>query len=99
MIQGELGKFIKFACNQDRIPMVGDREWQHVPPYPMKIAPADRKLMITFSPLFKCSDLKAPLSPLFLAVYCVSALIYGIHIFVWPIKLRKISLTKNCNLA
>ena len=43
MSQEELGKFIKFACNQDRIPMVGDREWQHVPPYPMKIAPADRQ--------------------------------------------------------
>jgi hypothetical protein len=41
-VQEELGKFIKFASNQDRIPMVGDREWQHVPPYPMKIAPSDR---------------------------------------------------------
>ena len=36
-------KFIKFACNQDRIPMVGPEESSHIPPYPMKIAPPDRR--------------------------------------------------------
>eukprot|EP00092_Neocalanus_flemingeri_P030552 GFUD01033172.1.p1 GENE.GFUD01033172.1~~GFUD01033172.1.p1 ORF type:complete len:4225 (-),score=861.78 GFUD01033172.1:307-12981(-) len=40
--QSELAKFIKFACNQDRIPMVGPEESSHIPPYPMKIAPPDR---------------------------------------------------------
>ena len=41
--QNELAKFIKFACNQDRIPMVGPEESSHIPPYPMKIAPPDRR--------------------------------------------------------
>ena len=43
--QDELRKFIKFACNQERIPFghpcrEGDSN-MHVPPYPMKIAPPD----------------------------------------------------------
>ncbi|XP_013780547.2 probable E3 ubiquitin-protein ligase HECTD4 [Limulus polyphemus] len=42
----ELRKFIKFACNQDRIPSTcpckdGQADAAHVPPYPMKIAPPD----------------------------------------------------------
>ncbi|XP_055958013.1 probable E3 ubiquitin-protein ligase HECTD4 [Patella vulgata] len=42
----ELAKFIKFACNQERIPQRcpcqdGGLESAHVPPYPMKIAPPD----------------------------------------------------------
>ncbi|ESO97623.1 hypothetical protein LOTGIDRAFT_228255 [Lottia gigantea] len=42
----ELAKFIKFACNQERIPQTcpcqdGGSESAHVPPYPMKIAPPD----------------------------------------------------------
>jgi len=41
--QEELGKFIKFACNQDRIPMVSQENSNHIPPYPMKIAPPDRR--------------------------------------------------------
>lgn len=40
--QPQLEKFIKFACNQDRIPMRGqDDSGVHVPPYPMKLAPPD----------------------------------------------------------
>ncbi|XP_014675681.1 PREDICTED: LOW QUALITY PROTEIN: probable E3 ubiquitin-protein ligase HECTD4 [Priapulus caudatus] len=44
--QDELCKFVKFACNQERIPMMcpcrdGSQETAHVPPYPMKIAPPD----------------------------------------------------------
>ena len=41
--QAELGKFIKFACNQDRIPMTGPRESSQMPPYPMKLAPPDKR--------------------------------------------------------
>ena len=41
--QSEKAKFIKFACNQDRIPMRGPRDSSHVPPYPMKLAPPDQK--------------------------------------------------------
>lgn len=46
--QDELRKFIKFACNQERIPFGlpcrdEGREDMHVPPYPMKIAPPDGK--------------------------------------------------------
>ena len=41
--QAELGKFIKFACNQDRIPMKGPDESSQIPPYPMKLAPPDNK--------------------------------------------------------
>lgn len=46
--QEELRKFIKFACNQDRIPSNcpcrdGRLDASHVPPYPMKIAPPDGK--------------------------------------------------------
>lgn len=42
MIQTELSRFIKFACNQDRIPMSID-DGQVLPlPYPMKIAPSDK---------------------------------------------------------
>ena len=41
--QSEKAKFIKFATNQDRIPMVGPRESSHIPPYPMKLAPPDTK--------------------------------------------------------
>ena len=42
----ELSKFIKFACNQERIPHTcpcrdGGVDTAHVPPYPMKIAPPD----------------------------------------------------------
>ena len=46
-VQDELRKFIKFACNQERIPFghpCRDRSKDsalHVPPYPMKIAPPD----------------------------------------------------------
>lgn len=47
LFQDELRKFIKFACNQERIPFglpcrdgMKDNE-THVPPYPMKIAPPD----------------------------------------------------------
>ncbi|TSW08319.1 putative E3 ubiquitin-protein ligase HECTD4 [Bagarius yarrelli] len=44
--QEELIKFIKFACNQERIPFTcpckdGGPDTAHVPPYPMKIAPPD----------------------------------------------------------
>jgi E3 ubiquitin-protein ligase HECTD4 len=45
--QEELRKFIKFACNQERIPFgnpcrEGGRDTaMNVPPYPMKIAPPD----------------------------------------------------------
>lgn len=44
--QEELCKFIKFACNQERIPFTcpckdGSPDTAHVPPYPMKIAPPD----------------------------------------------------------
>ena len=44
--QEELSRFIKFACNQERIPQMcpcrdGGHEATHVPPYPMKIAPPD----------------------------------------------------------
>ncbi|XP_055995500.1 probable E3 ubiquitin-protein ligase HECTD4 isoform X2 [Ostrea edulis] len=44
--QEDLGKFIKFACNQERIPQScpcrnGNADSMHVPPYPMKIAPPD----------------------------------------------------------
>ena len=35
----ELRMFIKFACNQERIPTGGGDAKTHVPPYPMKIAP------------------------------------------------------------
>ncbi len=47
--QDELRKFIKFACNQERIPFghpcrEGSKDQVlHVPPYPMKIAPPDGK--------------------------------------------------------
>ena len=41
--QSERAKFIKFACNQDRIPMTGPRDSTHIPPYPMKLAPPDQK--------------------------------------------------------
>ena len=41
--QSEKAKFIKFACNQDRIPMVGPSQSTHIPPYPMKLAPPDLK--------------------------------------------------------
>ena len=47
LFQDELRKFIKFACNQERIPFghpCRDRSRDsplHVPPYPMKIAPPD----------------------------------------------------------
>lgn len=42
--QEELRRFVKFACNQDRIPdncpcKDGKSDTVHVPPYPMKIAP------------------------------------------------------------
>ena len=44
--QEELCRFIKFACNQERIPCScpchdGEVDATHVPPYPMKIAPPD----------------------------------------------------------
>ncbi|XP_038054835.1 probable E3 ubiquitin-protein ligase HECTD4 isoform X2 [Patiria miniata] len=44
--QEEIARFIKFACNQDRIPCTcpcrdGEADTSHVPPYPMKIAPPD----------------------------------------------------------
>ncbi|XP_039598680.1 probable E3 ubiquitin-protein ligase HECTD4 [Polypterus senegalus] len=44
--QEELCKFIKFACNQERVPFTcpckdGGPDTAHVPPYPMKIAPPD----------------------------------------------------------
>lgn len=44
--QEELCKFVKFACNQERIPFTcpckdGGPDTAHVPPYPMKIAPPD----------------------------------------------------------
>lgn len=44
--QDDLGRFIKFACNQERIPQTcpcrdGSSDTAHVPPYPMKIAPPD----------------------------------------------------------
>ena len=41
--QQELGKFIKFACNQDRIPMTGPSDSGQMPPYPMKLAPPDNR--------------------------------------------------------
>ncbi len=44
--QDDLRKFIKFACNQERVPQScpckdGSSDTSHVPPYPMKIAPPD----------------------------------------------------------
>ena len=42
-LQEELGRFVKFACNQDRIPMSQDEDGATLPPYPMKIAPPDRR--------------------------------------------------------
>ncbi|XP_063396384.1 probable E3 ubiquitin-protein ligase HECTD4 [Mytilus trossulus] len=44
--QEDLCKFIKFSCNQERIPQTcpckeGGAETTHVPPYPLKIAPPD----------------------------------------------------------
>uniref|UniRef100_A0A8C7DPU3 HECT domain E3 ubiquitin protein ligase 4 n=1 Tax=Oncorhynchus kisutch TaxID=8019 RepID=A0A8C7DPU3_ONCKI len=44
--QEELCKFIKFSCNQERVPFTcpckdGGPDTAHVPPYPMKIAPPD----------------------------------------------------------
>ncbi|XP_077866440.1 putative E3 ubiquitin-protein ligase HECTD4 [Saccoglossus kowalevskii] len=44
--QEELSKFVKFACNQERIPSTcpckdGNKDTSHTPPYPMKIAPPD----------------------------------------------------------
>eukprot|EP00045_Choanoeca_perplexa_P018473 m.292787 g.292787 ORF g.292787 m.292787 type:complete len:4258 (-) comp17829_c0_seq1:6294-19067(-) len=42
--QAELRKFVKFACNQERIPSAGGEQGgtlQHVPPFPMKLAPPD----------------------------------------------------------
>ena len=45
--QEELRKFIKFACNQERIPFGhpcrdgGKDSTMNIPPYPMKIAPPD----------------------------------------------------------
>ena len=46
MSLAERRKFIKFACNQERIPSAyadeGENdELRHLPPYPMKIAPPD----------------------------------------------------------
>jgi len=41
--QAERAKFIKFSCNQERIPMVGPSHSTHLPPYPMKLAPPDIK--------------------------------------------------------
>lgn len=51
--QEELCKFIKFACNQERIPFTcpckdGGPDTAHVPPYPMKIAPPDGAAGIGF---------------------------------------------------
>ena len=52
LLQDELRKFIKFACNQERIPFGlpcregGKDSETHVPPYPMKIAPPDGRGMI-----------------------------------------------------
>ena len=43
-LQEELGRFIKFSCNQDRLPMCpGDTGGVPPPPYPMKIAPHDKR--------------------------------------------------------
>ncbi|XP_033101041.1 probable E3 ubiquitin-protein ligase HECTD4 [Anneissia japonica] len=44
--QDNLCRFVKFACNQQRIPCTcpckdGNADTTHVPPYPMKIAPPD----------------------------------------------------------
>ncbi|KAH9492163.1 putative E3 ubiquitin-protein ligase HTD4 [Bulinus truncatus] len=44
--QEELTRFIKFACNQERVPHTcpcqeGGPDSAHVPPFPMKIAPPD----------------------------------------------------------
>ncbi|XP_071946536.1 probable E3 ubiquitin-protein ligase HECTD4 isoform X2 [Antedon mediterranea] len=44
--QENLCRFVKFACNQQRIPCTcpckdGNADTTHVPPYPMKIAPPD----------------------------------------------------------
>lgn len=44
--EDDLARFIKFACNQERIPQTcpckdGGPDTAHVPPYPMKIAPPD----------------------------------------------------------
>ena len=53
LTQEELRKFIKFACNQERIPFGhtsrggGEDRVVHVPPYPMKIAPPDGQGMTT----------------------------------------------------
>jgi len=46
LLKDELRKFIKFACNQERIPFGlpcrdGQDSDMNIPPYPMKIAPPD----------------------------------------------------------
>eukprot|EP00041_Stephanoeca_diplocostata_P039548 m.1635171 g.1635171 ORF g.1635171 m.1635171 type:complete len:4171 (-) comp25420_c1_seq1:3546-16058(-) len=44
LTQDQLRKFVKFACNQDRLPTSGASYGGgtvHVPPFPMKIAPPD----------------------------------------------------------
>lgn len=45
LTQDQLRKFVKFACNQDRLPMGSAAQLGggtvHVPPFPMKIAPPD----------------------------------------------------------
>ena len=54
LFQDELRKFIKFACNQERIPFghpCRDRSKDsplHVPPYPMKIAPPDGRGKLSY---------------------------------------------------
>lgn len=64
--QEELCKFIKFACNQERIPFTcpckdGGPDTAHVPPYPMKIAPPDGTAGTAF-PLCSEWDTQALLS-------------------------------------
>lgn len=54
MSEEDLGKFIKFSCNQERIPQTcpcssGEKDVAHVPPYPMKIAPPDGQGRATLS--------------------------------------------------
>lgn len=55
--QEELCKFIKFACNQERIPQTcpcrdGGTDTAHVPPYPMKmVAPPDGQQGTVYYPM------------------------------------------------
>ena len=61
--QDELRKFIKFACNQERIPFghpCREDAAKHVPPFPMKIAPPDGKGTAGMATLLSGFDAHVP---------------------------------------